>query len=848
MSVTRHLVAWFVLSTTSLVLADAPVHFADVNLKTAVEAELGISDPTPTDMLALTELAARGIGITELTGLEFAVNLRELFLYGNQISGISPLAGLTKLAWLDLDNNQISDISTLAGLTRLTWLDLDDNRISEIAAVSRLTRLTWLDLDNNQISNITALSDLTSLTNLDLGYNQIRDVSVLSRLDHLKKLSLEQNQISDISALSDLTHLSVLWVHDNPLNQQACATYVPQIISNNPGIDMRYDACPTPQHRLSITSTVGGSVALPGQGAFLYEEGTCVAVTALADDACQRFVNWTGSAVDAGAVADPNDPSTILTIGASYTLQANFHNETIYVDDDGVFDPGPYDATISDPHEDGTKDHPFDAIQEAIDAANAVCGRVILVKAGTYREAIDFRGKNIRVTGIDPASTEISPFPVIAAPDTRATVTFAHAEGPGCQLSGFVLTHAHGIPGAAIECLGSSPTVRNCLIVGNRSAGPRGAIVYCQGSNIIIENCTITGNCAGEDGAGLHFVDCGAVVSNSIVWGNRPRQVRMASGSDAIFLYSDVPGTWPGIGNLNADPSFALPGYWADVDLRHTVLGSGISNTVWIDGDYHLMSEKGRWDIDGETWVIDERTSPCVGAGACAWLNLSDPNYCRRIINMGAYGGTVQASLSRAVPIAHWPLDEGTGTTASDTVGGNQATVQGADWTDGILDGALAFDGVDDYVDCGNDPALAPEQFTISLWIYPQASSRSRTVLRKAGGDTDKDYDFELFAARYPSFSFGDGTQSVVLYSGSKLPLERWTHVTLTRDETEAAIYANGAQLLSRSHQNSPSATEHSLIIGGGALQPFKGKIDNVKIYDAALPAEEIKAHFTELE
>ena len=40
-----------------------------------------------------------------------------------------------------------------------------------------------------------------------------------------------------------------------------------------------------------------------------------------------------------------------------------------YVDDDGVNDPGPGDPTISDPDEDGSIDHPFDSIQEGIDAA-----------------------------------------------------------------------------------------------------------------------------------------------------------------------------------------------------------------------------------------------------------------------------------------------------------------------------------------------------------------------------------------------------------------------------------------------------------------------------------------------
>ncbi|GAH14879.1 unnamed protein product, partial [marine sediment metagenome] len=65
--------------------------------------------------------------ISPLAGLR---NLERLYLYGNQISNLSPLAGLKKLVNLYLENNQISDISSLAGLTKLGWLDLRGNPLN----------------------------------------------------------------------------------------------------------------------------------------------------------------------------------------------------------------------------------------------------------------------------------------------------------------------------------------------------------------------------------------------------------------------------------------------------------------------------------------------------------------------------------------------------------------------------------------------------------------------------------------------------------------------------------------------------------------------------------------------
>jgi hypothetical protein len=77
------------------------------------------------------------------------------------------------------------------------------------------------------------------------------------------------------------------------------------------------------QRTLTISSTAGGSVSTPGQGAFQYDHGTPANVVAT-PQADYYFVNWTGTAVDSGKVPDPNAASTTVTADADYTLQANF--------------------------------------------------------------------------------------------------------------------------------------------------------------------------------------------------------------------------------------------------------------------------------------------------------------------------------------------------------------------------------------------------------------------------------------------------------------------------------------------------------------------------------------------
>ena len=103
---------------------------------------------------------------------------------------------------------------------------------------------------------------------------------------------------------------------------------------------------------------------------------------------------------------------------------------------------------------------------------------------------------------------------------------------------------------------------------------------------------------------------------------------------------------WPGEGNIDTDPLFAAPGWWAAPVDPSTPLQPSSRDSVWVDGDYHLRSEAGRWDLVLEVWVEDEITSPCVDAGdpEMPFDGEPEPNGSR--INMGAYGGTAEASKS----------------------------------------------------------------------------------------------------------------------------------------------------------------------------------------------------------
>ena len=249
--------------TFSNVAADIP----DPNLRAAVEKALGKASGatiTTADMATLTRLDANEAGISDLTGLEQATNLRDLHLRSNSVSDLSPLTGLTSLTWMRLGGNSISDISPVKGLTNLKVLSLWANSISDISPTASLTNLIELNLSSNSISDISPVAGLPNLTWLHLPSNSISDISPVAGLMNLTALRLDRNSISDISALLGLTQLTELRldrnnitdlsplvaniglgsgdainVKGNPLNYTSIQTHIPTLQGR--GVTVKFD-------------------------------------------------------------------------------------------------------------------------------------------------------------------------------------------------------------------------------------------------------------------------------------------------------------------------------------------------------------------------------------------------------------------------------------------------------------------------------------------------------------------------------------------------------------------------------------------------------------------------------
>ncbi len=185
--------------------------------------------------------------------------------------------------------------------------------------------------------------------------------------------------------------------------------------------------------------------------------------------------------------------------------------------------------------------------------------------------------------------------------------------------------------GAIFNTRATSPTVKNCVFTAN-SAGTAGGAIYNDGyagdKPPTFTNCTFAANSALYGNAlacdsHVQKYPSSLQVSNCILW-DGGNEISNADGSIITITYSDVQGGWPGEGNLDAEPCFADPN----------------------DGNYHLKSQAGRWDPKSQSWVRDDVTSPCIDAGDPASPIGHEPFPNGGITNMGAYGGTTEASKS----------------------------------------------------------------------------------------------------------------------------------------------------------------------------------------------------------
>ena len=185
-------VAETVPETSAAVLEEDPIiDMPDENLKKLIindgfdkngDGELSVSE-----LEDLHRIDGNEKSIADLTGLEYAPNLTTLYLsFNSQLSDMSPLESASNLSELYVWGCNISDIKSLSGLINLRTLSIGGNHLSDISALKDLTNLEYLSINCNEITDVSPLGSLTKLRSIDAADNQITRIPDLSGLTNLE--------------------------------------------------------------------------------------------------------------------------------------------------------------------------------------------------------------------------------------------------------------------------------------------------------------------------------------------------------------------------------------------------------------------------------------------------------------------------------------------------------------------------------------------------------------------------------------------------------------------------------------------------------------------------------------
>ena len=519
-------------------------------------------------------------------------------------------------------------------------------------------------------------------------------------------------------------------------------------------------------------------------------------------------------------------------------------------------------------------------IQAAITAASQ--SDTIIVKPGTYRETIDVGGKDLILRSIDPDDWDIVEWTVIYGNGEASTVTFAGSETADCRLNGFTIAggwtnaefgaggvNANGAEAIVSNCIIKDNTaerggaiglidgeINNCIITGNTATLTGGGISICSAdiTNCLvynneagyggglnqcggkISNCTIVDNTAEVEGGGLR--NCDGAVTNCIIWDNTtagiPDQISGGSTPSYSCIYDWSGG---GSGNIASDPGF-VDASNGDFHLKNNsfCINAGDPNGVHtvqtdIDGDLRVFY--------GQVDIGYDEVFPVTGD-----IDLDETVEIGDFIIFAEHWLDTNSFEQEIEKEGWWKLD----TDAGDSSGNNyNGTVFGNPvWRPGEnIDGALEFDGIDDYVAVGSMFAgIVGKDVTVSAWVKaPVVNPATQFVIsiNTSSGDN------RLLCgtpANSATLSLGDTAWH---HTTSTVIDNTWHHIAYVLEDISDTItvYVDGSDVLSFTSTVSIAATD--LFSLGQEYDPpittgdfYSGLLDDVRVYDRALDADDI--------
>ncbi len=281
--------------------------------------------------------------------------------------------------------------------------------------------------------------------------------------------------------------------------------------------------------------------------------------------------------------------------------------------------------------------------------------------------------------------------------------------------------------------------------------------------------------------------------------------------------------------------------------------------------------------------VLSGTTSIVASSGTVTFSNLSinlNGNGYILTLSSSGVGSANTNAFGLLTPAGYWKFDDGSGTSASDSSGNNDAgTITGAAWTTGKVNGALSFSGTTNYVSMGTPTALkfGTGSFTVMSWFKTTGTVMGRMV---SMGVSSYSTGFDLGVNTSGTCStgcvgaeLGGGSKANTVSFGTTATTfnnGNWHQAAMVIDQVAntAQLYVDGVvQALSIQTGtcgtvagnsvniaacNSASATNSTdpftvgnyRSAGGTTAYPFTGSLDEVRVYGSALSSAQIQSQY----
>lgn len=209
--------------------------------------------------------------------------------------------------------------------------------------------------------------------------------------------------------------------------------------------------------------------------------------------------------------------------------------------------------------------------------------------------------------------------------------------------------------------------------------------------------------------------------------------------------------------------------------------------------------------------------------------------------------------------VGYWSFDEGKGDIVKDISGNkNDGEIVGAEWVDGKFGKALKFNGDDAYIEIPSETIGTGEQLTIELWVKPfdQTEGKFRChkdIIRSqchGGGGfwgistTD---NFNSNNKFYIQIGWITGSDAWWRPAEATFTKDNWNYLVLVFDRTseKSILYCNGKEFVEATHTVGKLPITTGFRMANDCAGAFCGIIDEVKIYNKILSAEEVKAAYS---